>query len=583
MTLEEFGRALQRHAVRTGAGPLRPAWAAAHRLLTWAVARWVSADLRRSRIYLKRSRIYLKRSRIYLKGGFGFGAPVYGLSDVDMIVVVDEHPASPGANRQRVLERWGKLAIRFPTLKDLFQLWVYDEADLRRLEGATYLSFKRPSADDQNASASAFLGRRAPVDPMWLLDHPGLYGPGRDWRRLGSPRRPPAPIHDFSAQAMLAWLELRFLWGHAFLTVLDPARESSAYMCYKLVADSARILLWLRFSEQTFDREESLRAALRRMPEEERALRQAIDLRRVLPRRPRPPIEDALPFLVRTSSTIAGHLASAADRASITTVRLAWDRPRRLLLSDDAIAHASTLVTAGDRPALLPLADWRARAVPGMLDPALVVVPGNPGDPQRLRELAETNHTGLFPVLRENGLLVLPTSEIWDRGRLRGIEWAGSDPVSTALVNGAATASFPDLPGWSARDCARRALDEHRGWLELSASASGRLPYWMKGETWPEVIELAGLFTAARAAMFADSLEAGDPELLLTAATIAARLAGHGAAAEAAADAAYEELSECSRHARAPNPRVVSALRAVVQALPGYAPPASSGGAFRLG
>jgi hypothetical protein len=151
-----------------------------------------------------------------------------------------------------------------------------------------------------------------------------------------------------------------------------------------------------------------------------------------------------------------------------------------------------------------------------------------------------------------------------------------------ALINGSATASFPDLSGWSARDCARRALDEHRGWLELGTGAGGRLPYWIKGDTWPEVIELAGLFTAARAAMFADSLEAGDPELQLTAATIAGRLAEYGTTAGAAAGAAYEELSECTRHERAPDARVVGGLRAVVQALPGYTSP-TSGSARHIG
>jgi hypothetical protein len=568
MTLEELGRALQRHAIRTGSGPLRPVWAATHRCVIWAVAKWVSADLR--------------DSRTYLKGGFGFGEPVYGLSDVDMIIVIDGDPRSPGKTRGRLLERWRRLTVRFPTLTDLFQLWVYEEADLRRLDGATYLSFERSGLDDERPSAPAFLGRRAPSDPMALLDRPGLYGPRRDWRRLGSPRRPPAPISDLSAQTMFAWLELRFLWTHAFLTVVDPTRDSAAYTCQKLVADSARILLWLRFGERIFDREETLRRALQRMPEEARALRQAIDLGRRLPHHPSPPIEDALPFLVRTSSTIAEHLASTADRTSATKVRLAWDKPHRLLLSDEAITRASTLVTGGHRPALVPLADWRARAVPQMLDPALAVVPGDPGDPQRLRELAQANHIGLFPALRTNGILVLPTSDVWDHGRLRGIEWAGSDPVSMALINGSATASFPDLSGWSARDCARRALDEHRGWLELGTGAGGRLPYWIKGDTWPEVIELAGLFTAARAAMFADSLEAGDPELQLTAATIAGRLAEYGTTAGAAAGAAYEELSECTRHERAPDARVVGGLRAVVQALPGYTSP-TSGSARHIG
>jgi hypothetical protein len=49
----------------------------------WSVALWVTAGL--------------KRSRTYLKGGFGFGEPVYGLADVDMIVVIEEDPTCRSA------------------------------------------------------------------------------------------------------------------------------------------------------------------------------------------------------------------------------------------------------------------------------------------------------------------------------------------------------------------------------------------------------------------------------------------------------------------------------------------------------
>src|SRR3712207_8979095 len=57
----------------------------AHRVVIRAVAGWVARGT---------------GATTYLKGGFGFGSPVYGLSDVDMIVVVPADPAIPGANRR---------------------------------------------------------------------------------------------------------------------------------------------------------------------------------------------------------------------------------------------------------------------------------------------------------------------------------------------------------------------------------------------------------------------------------------------------------------------------------------------------
>ena len=310
------------------------------------------------------------------------------------------------------------------------------------------------------------------------------------------------------------------------------------------------------------------------MPDEHETLYRAIELGQALPRRPDPPLVEMLPFLVRTSSKIAMYLQSTAAEASVTHVKLTWDEAAELLLSDGARARASAMGAVGDIPALLPLADWRARAIPGMLDLAFAILRGDPGDPDRLAALARASDDRFFPTLRDRGLLIMPTTEIWNRGRLRGVECALSDPISTALANGAATASFPNLPGWSARDCALRALAEHRGWLEPGSrtSASG-LPCWAGESMCPELTELSGLLTAARAAIFADTLWSGVPELPLTAAAIASRMSDYGPGARAAAEAAYEALVACHSQPRPPDPRTVRALRHVVHELPGYARP----------
>jgi hypothetical protein len=98
------------------------------------------------------------------------------------------------------------------------------------------------------------------------------------------------------------------------------------------------------------------------------------------------------------------------------------------------------------------------------------------------------------------------------QARLRAIQCAMSDPVSFAVVNGSDTAAFPDVAGWSARDSARRAVAEHLGWLREGVGQDD------------DVDALGRLLTAARAALFLQSVEADDPELALGVASVADRL-----------------------------------------------------------
>ena len=218
------GRLPQRLALRTGRGPFRPLWAAMHVGLIWAVARWVTASS--------------KSSRIYLKGGFGFGEPRYGLSDVDMIVVTEEDPCSPGVNRKRVEERWRRLRLRLPPLGELFQLWVYEQSDVNALDRDSYLTFGCGEPAGHSGAQAGFLGGRRPHDPMALLDHPGLYGPQRDWRRVGSTGRPPEPISGRLARGVYAWLETHSSGG----TRSSPAPTGRASAPPTPVRSSSRIL-----------------------------------------------------------------------------------------------------------------------------------------------------------------------------------------------------------------------------------------------------------------------------------------------------------------------------------------------------
>ena len=110
MRLEPLVLRLQPLVVRTGTGPLRPLWALGHFVVIRAVARRLTAGV--------------PRARVYLKGGFGFGRPFYGLSDVDMAIVFPDEDgtglsdASDAAARAR--ERWTELKARYPPLARLF-------------------------------------------------------------------------------------------------------------------------------------------------------------------------------------------------------------------------------------------------------------------------------------------------------------------------------------------------------------------------------------------------------------------------------------------------------------------------------
>ena len=237
-----------------------------------------------------------------------------------------------------------------------------------------------------------------------------------------------------------------------------------------------------------------------------------------------------------------------------------------------AVDRARELAVPGAQP-LVPLADWRARAFPGLLDVLLAPAPGDPADPEDLAALARAGDEDVFPALRHGDLLVFPTTEVWARGKLRGIECPLTDPVSFALLEGRPVARFPELPGWSASDSARRAVAEHRAWLAAGNEARAeRLPHWMSPPYHPELVELCGSLNAARAALFAESVERGTPELALTADAVASRWAEVDPASGGIAAAACHELACCRPDRSVPDPRIVHEVRRAVEALPAYRP-----------
>ena len=513
MSENRLGRAaafLGRLLRRTGRGPLRPLWAGAHvlgiRTLAWYLRRGLGAT-------------------VYLKGGFGFGEPVYGLSDVDMFVVTAD-----AEQREALRRRFERLQRAVPPLAQVVQLWVYDREGLARVSSRSFLR--------------QGVGRPLTPDELAVAEHPGLYGPTRDWRRLGAPADEwPDALTDPDERRLSAWLELQFWWAYAFEAAVVPDATWSPYLCVKLVAEPARAWLWLEHGEQMFGRREALERTRERLPEEAEALERALALLRRVPTTREAPVAHVLPALVRFSQRIARRLAEEAAAAGTTEVRLVWGGEDELVLS----RQGREALAPWPGVPVFPLVDWWARARSEPNDEAFALVPGNAADPGRLRQAALAGRAETYAVLRADDLLVFPTTEIWERGRFRAVQSAVTDPVSFALASGERRARFPRVPGFSAEDSARRAVEEHR--IQLSV------------QTTPGA-DLGALFGAARAALFRDSLERREPELLLTAAAIARALG---------AEEAFEHFRAWRVDGVGVDEAAVAAFRRRVQALSAYA------------
>ena len=205
----------------------------------------------------------------------------------------------------------------------------------------------------------------------------------------------------------------------------------------KLVAEPGRIWLALEHDERPATREDALRLLLRRLPEEEAALRATIELQRTLHRSPEPRWPRSLPVLLRLSERIAAALAAQLADAPVTEVALTG--------------------AAG----ALPLADWRALVAPPAADERLVPMTGDPADPAVLGAAVLAHPTGPYPVMRSGQLLLLPGGE-FVRTRMRSIQCRLTDPVSFALLDGDAHGvASPTSRAGRSTTSARRAVAEH--------------------------------------------------------------------------------------------------------------------------
>jgi hypothetical protein len=525
--------AIQRLALRSGRARLgRRLWALAFRLL----ARTAGAYLTRGE----------PGASVYVRGGAGEDF-LPGLSDIDLAVVLAGDPGGPGTARERAARRWERLR-RLPAASLVLD-WprIYEEAELRNLAGASALTYGLDAGG---------LASPASLDASRMLGRPGSYGATADWRLLTGPdRRPAEPDRDQQSRRIAAWLELVHWWRWVFPACIDPRGPRASDLCVKFVAETARIWLWLVTGERASGRIDALRRALRRLPDEEDAFRSALALHRSLPDAPEPPLDEVLPALLRLSGRIAELLAAEVTGEGVTEVRLVGADPAELILPDGGWNRTASLA-GGEAPTLIPLADWRALALPLLPDETLAPLPDDPRDPHVLGAAAGSQPTGPYPALRAHGLIVLPGTP-WERNRLRAIQCRVTDPVSFALLDGDRVAVFPAVRGWSAEDSAHRAVAEHRARLP-AADAGGRA--------------LGTLFTAARAALFLESVSERDPELALTVTETAWRLADRPSSSDrAVAEEAVGRYSDFALGGAEPPERTVSAMRRLVLGLPSYA------------
>jgi hypothetical protein len=167
-------------------------------------------------------------------------------------------------------------------------------------------------------------------------------------------------------------------------------------------------------------------------------------------------------------------------------------------------------------------------------------------------------------------MILLPTMNP-ERGMLRAVQCQATDPVSWAMSDGQTVADFPEQPGWSALDSARRAVAEHRQWLFSDGWVYP--PHgWVGTQSEPSdptVRTLGLLFTAARAGLFFQSITEGEAELSVTAAGVADSLAERDPGCCGTVEGALECL-ETAGGAQTRISHSVAPLLDVVRNLPAY-------------
>ena len=552
---------LSRMMLRTSGTPLRVVWGLAYS----SVMRAAVAILRRE----------YREASIYLKGSFASGEEVYGISDFDLVVVLPADDVAQGSTQLTAREYWKQLRRRFPLFGLVVQhCWFYEEDDLREsLSDSCFTHGLALDDDNDSDDRAVFLGPNPLYDHMSLQTHPSLYGPRNEWRNLGRMDRLPRTLpRDPQSRRLTGWLDLQYWWRYAFQACVEPTRDHVPLLCVKLLAEPMRLWLWVERGEQVATREAALRRGLTELPEEREIFELGLSLLKALPNSPRPPLPEVIAALLRQTERLAAHMSTEADEAGWVDVKLTGCEQLHVTREVGERMHA--LQARGESVDLLPLADWRARAVPALPDESMILAQATEVSPALLAAMANADHGDAISALRYNSMLVMPTLNS-ERGTLRAVQCQASDPVSIALADGQQIARFPELAGWSALHCARRAIAEHRGWL--TAAGWSYPPHGWVGvqsaKSSPHTRTMGLLFSAARAALFIESIDEGRPELAVTIAGVAERLISRDSSCSNVVSSALEEYraSRSGKLDKCNDPRSVAAMLEVVCNLPSYA------------
>jgi hypothetical protein len=507
---------------------------------------------------------------IYLRGSFGTDDFLPGVSDIDLAIALAQDPAGQGVARERVGRRRQRFRRALPIAGPVLgHPLIYEGTDLADLGGASALTY---ALDNHFEFRAGYTGGGASPDRNTMLERPGLYGAMADWSLLSGPdRRPRELAADAQLRRIAAWLELVNWWGWAFPICIDPSGPRTAALCAKLIAEPARIWLWLAHGERISGRADALDCALRRMPEEEEALRLGLALERSLPDSPEPPLDQIFPVLVRFSARIAALIGRQIEGEGATEVCLVGARRPELIRAHGGWRAIDSL-PGGTDPPQLPLCDWRSLVIPGLPDPTFALLPSDPSDPAVLAAVALSRQPGPQPALQADGVMIFPAATR-SRSRLRAVQCAASDPVSFALAGGERVARFPNVRGWSADDTASRAVAEH--WARLDADR------WASPMPDGGGDALAHLLTAARAALFLETVRDGEPQLAVTVTETARQLAARSPSGRGVAEDGLERYRDFAVYRTPPPPATVSAMRKLVLELPAYStrlrsPPPSS-------
>lgn len=556
--MRRFAVTFARLMLRTANTPLRAVWALAY----WSVIRAAVAWVRRQ----------YREASIYVKGSFASREEVYGISDVDLVVVLPTDGTPKGSAQLSARKSWKELCRRFPLFGFVIQhSWFYEEDDLRESLSASCLTYGFASnnygtADDR----AAFLGPHPLHDHMSLQTHPSLYGACDEWRHVaGTDRLPRVGPRDPQSRRLAAWLHLQHWWRYAFLACAEPTRDYVPLLCVKLIAEPVRLYLWVNGGERVATREAALRRGLSELPDEREALELGLNLLNTLHRSPDAPLQAVIAALIRHTARLAQHMSAAADAAGSVDVRLVGGE--ELLVTPKVGNRMHELRARREAAELLPLADWRARAVPAVPDEVLMLIQPNALDAAFLGATAHADYGDAIPACRYNSMLLLPTTD-FERGMLRAVQCQPTDPVSIALADGRTVAPFPELAGWSALHCARRAVAEHRAWLAADAWVYPTHG-WVGVQSAPndaKMRTLGLLFTAARAALFLESIVEGDPELAVTVAGVADCLVARDSSCSDIVHSALHEF-RASRAGDSTDPNQVAAMLDVVRNLSAYA------------